>query len=141
MDEVSKGIEQLSLIVYRESCWADRRKFRAAPRKTLSLRLSSQLLLTFTRPSLTLSSAWLSSGSAMLPIPVRRHWKSRFAALRLISSSSCILFGSNSALMRSTSTENEQEVPSSKPTHYRAPWRHDTPVSCHLRSSLQWSQR
>ena len=76
---------------------AARRNCRAAPRKTLSLRLSSQLLLTFTRPSLTLSSAWLPFGSAILPIPVREHRESRLTALRLIPSSPCISFESNSA--------------------------------------------
>jgi len=55
----------------RERVKFPRRKFRAAAAsQRLSLRLSSQLLLTFTRPLLTVSSAWLSSGSAILPIPV-----------------------------------------------------------------------
>lgn len=45
------------------------RKFRDPANHRLSLRLSFQLLLTFTRPSLTLSSTRFSSGIAGCPFP------------------------------------------------------------------------
>ena len=65
----------------RELMPCPRRKFREAASHRLTFGLSSQLLLTFTRPSLTVSSAWLPSGSALLPIPVQGHRKSRITAL------------------------------------------------------------
>lgn len=49
-----------------------RRNCRAADDHTLSLGLSSQLLLTFTRPLLTVSSARPPCGSAYCPFPSER---------------------------------------------------------------------
>src|SRR5262249_30099868 len=79
----------------------------------LSLRLSSQLLLTFTRPSLTFSSTRFESGSAIVPIPVRGHRTSRIIAMHksLFPLRPEFHSGATTQEMRSTSTGNEQEVP------------------------------